>query len=292
MRPTRDRAARTRSDFSGRPLLRPAARVRIIPLPNSPDERQPEGGLLSFVNAGDPRGRHRWQTRSSSRPNRGPGKGSRDAEPPPQGRAGPGRRLRAQGGDRRRHRVPRRTAAALRHHARTVDLLVDGKTETVLIQEVQHDHLGTELHARRLPPRVQGRAGPDDRGHRAPRDGPGATGGGVLDQPLHRIHVECPAIAIPESIRVNIDGLLLGQAIHVKELDLPRGREGPGRPGPGRGAGQACSRWPCPSRRRPGAGGRDGRAGGHHQEEGEAGRGGGVTLGLASGRSPLSDHWH
>jgi large subunit ribosomal protein L25 len=45
----------------------------------------------------------------------------------------------------------------------------------------------------------------------------------VLDQPLHKIHVECPAVSIPESIRVKIDSLLLGQAIHVTELDLPPG---------------------------------------------------------------------
>jgi large subunit ribosomal protein L25 len=114
-------------------------------------------------------------------------------------------------------------AAALRHHARTVDLLVDGKAETALIQEVQHDHLGTGLmHVdfRRVSKdeRVRTTVDIELRG-----TAPGATGGGVLDQPLHRIHVECPAISIPESIRVKIDGLLLGQAIHVKELELPAG---------------------------------------------------------------------
>jgi large subunit ribosomal protein L25 len=114
-------------------------------------------------------------------------------------------------------------AAALRHHARTVDLLVDGKAETVLIQEVQHDHLGTGLvhiDFRRVSKdeRVRTTVDIELRG-----TAPGATGGGVLDQPLHKIHVECPAIAIPESIRVRIDSLLLGQAIHVKELELPAG---------------------------------------------------------------------
>jgi len=114
-------------------------------------------------------------------------------------------------------------AAALRHHARTVDLDLNGKAETVLIQEVQHDHLGTGLvHVdfRRVSKdeRVRTTVEIELRG-----TAPGATGGGVLDQPLHRIHVECPAISIPESIRVRIDALLLGQAIHVKELELPPG---------------------------------------------------------------------
>jgi large subunit ribosomal protein L25 len=112
---------------------------------------------------------------------------------------------------------------ALRHHARTVELLIDGKPETALIQQVQHDHLGTGLvHVdfRRVSKdeRVRTAVDIELRG-----TAPGATGGGVLDQPLHRIHIECLATAIPESIRVKIDSLLLGQAIHVKELDLPAG---------------------------------------------------------------------
>jgi len=120
--------------------------------------------------------------------------------------------------------VPRdELASALRHHARTLDLVVDGKTETVLIQEVQHDHLGSGLvHVdfRRVSKdeRIRTTVDIELRG-----TAPGATGGGALDQPLHKIHVECPAVSIPESIRVKIDGLLLGQAIHVKELELPPG---------------------------------------------------------------------
>jgi large subunit ribosomal protein L25 len=120
--------------------------------------------------------------------------------------------------------VPRdELMAALRHHARTLDLLVDGKTETVLIQEVQHDHLGSAvLHVdfRRVSrdERIRTTVDIELRGV-----APGTNSGGVLDQPLHSVHVECPAVAIPESIRVKIDSLLIGMAIHVKELDLPPG---------------------------------------------------------------------
>ena len=52
---------------------------------------------------------------------------------------------------------------------------------------------------------------------------PGVTGGGVLDQPLHELSVECLAVAIPESIRVSIAELQLGQSIHVRDLKLPDG---------------------------------------------------------------------
>jgi len=55
------------------------------------------------------------------------------------------------------------------------------------------------------------------------RNTPKATGGGVLDQPLHTLHVECPLGSIPEAIRIDITNLTLGQPIHVKELTLPEG---------------------------------------------------------------------
>jgi large subunit ribosomal protein L25 len=48
-------------------------------------------------------------------------------------------------------------------------------------------------------------------------------GGGVLDQPLHTLHIECPLGSIPEAIRIDITNLTLGHPIHVKELTLPEG---------------------------------------------------------------------
>jgi large subunit ribosomal protein L25 len=55
------------------------------------------------------------------------------------------------------------------------------------------------------------------------RNTPKITGGGVLDQPLHTLHIECPLGSIPESIRIDITNLTLGEPIHVKELTLPDG---------------------------------------------------------------------
>ena len=40
---------------------------------------------------------------------------------------------------------------------------------------------------------------------------------------MHTIAIECLAISIPDSIRVNVAELQLGVAIHVKELALPPG---------------------------------------------------------------------
>ena len=51
----------------------------------------------------------------------------------------------------------------------------------------------------------------------------GALAGGVLEQPLHMLHVDCLAIKIPEAIIVKVQSLQIGQAIHVKELEIPEG---------------------------------------------------------------------
>lgn len=107
-------------------------------------------------------------------------------------------------------------------HARVLDLQLDGKKETVLIRELQWDHLGrTMLHV------DFARVSESDRVRvTVPvelRNAPKATGGGVLDQPLHTLHVECSPAKIPEAIRIDITNLTLGAPIHVRELQLPEG---------------------------------------------------------------------
>jgi large subunit ribosomal protein L25 len=111
---------------------------------------------------------------------------------------------------------------AIRSGSHVVDIQADGGTEKALIQEVQWDYLGKDvLHVDFL------RVSEDERVTvpvkielRGIAPGTGG-GGGVLDQPLHTLTVECPAIRIPDSIRVNIGALQLGGAIHVRDLTLP-----------------------------------------------------------------------
>lgn len=112
---------------------------------------------------------------------------------------------------------------AVRHGVRVVDVQAEGKVEKALIKEVQWDHLGLEiLHvdfARvAADERIEVNVRVELRGTAA-----GIATGGVIDQPIHLLAVECLAIAVPDSIRVNVAALQLGQAIHVKELALPGG---------------------------------------------------------------------
>jgi large subunit ribosomal protein L25 len=112
---------------------------------------------------------------------------------------------------------------AILHGSRVVDLKVGGATQAALISEVQWDPLGQEvLHVDFK------RVDKDERIHLSvPIElkgiAPGVSGGGVLDQPLHTLNIECLATAVPDSIRVVITELQIGGAIHVRDLHLPEG---------------------------------------------------------------------
>jgi large subunit ribosomal protein L25 len=107
-------------------------------------------------------------------------------------------------------------------NARTFTLEVNGKTDTVLIKELQWDHLGNEMihvdferHDLKEKVRV---VVPIEL-----RNSPKTMSGGVLDQPMHQLHVLCSLTDRPDSIRVDILNLTLGRPIHVRELTLPPG---------------------------------------------------------------------
>jgi large subunit ribosomal protein L25 len=107
---------------------------------------------------------------------------------------------------------------AIRHGVRLVDLKHGDKVEKALIREVQWDPIGHDiLHvdfARvSADERIEVEVRIELRG-----TAPGLAAGGTLVQPLHSLNVECLAISIPESIRVNIGQLQLDQVIHVGDL--------------------------------------------------------------------------
>jgi large subunit ribosomal protein L25 len=112
-------------------------------------------------------------------------------------------------------------ASAIRHGARVVDLRTDGAIQKAQISELQWDHLGMViLHVdfRRVSAdeRITVTVPLDVRGI-----APGVAAGGILDQPLHTLTVECLAVSVPESIRLNVNELQLGGSIHVRDLHLP-----------------------------------------------------------------------
>ncbi|MCI0742549.1 MAG: 50S ribosomal protein L25 [Gemmataceae bacterium] len=112
---------------------------------------------------------------------------------------------------------------AIRRGARVLDLNHGGKVEKALIRDVQWDALGhyilhvdfarvSEDERITLDVRVELRG-----------TAPGIVAGGVLVQQIHQLHVECPVISVPDSIRVNVGELQIGQSVQVKHLTLPPG---------------------------------------------------------------------
>ena len=57
-------------------------------------------------------------------------------------------------------------------------------------------------------------------GHDAPA---GASQGGMLEQDIHELEVECLPDALPEHLEINVSALELGAALHVSEIPMPEG---------------------------------------------------------------------
>jgi large subunit ribosomal protein L25 len=101
------------------------------------------------------------------------------------------------------------------------DLDVRGTTETVLIRDVQWDHLGKEiLHldfARVSAEEViETEVSLEVRGVAA-----GIASGGIVEQVVHSLRIKCPAGAIPSTIKVDVSHLDVDQGFHVRDLILP-----------------------------------------------------------------------
>src|SRR6476660_9435540 len=92
----------------------------------------------------------------------------------------------------------------LQHGTHLFDLAMDGKSEKVLVKEVQYDHLGLEVihvdFARvSLDEKVEVTVPLEFRG--TPK---GEADGGVLQQMISDLEVECLVTDIPTSIRHNV----------------------------------------------------------------------------------------
>ncbi len=112
---------------------------------------------------------------------------------------------------------------ALEQGAHLFELSADGKAEPVLVKGVEYDHLGTNIihvdFARvDLNERVTVTVGIELKG-----EAPGEKEGGVTQQVLNEIEVECLVTEIPSVIIYNVGNLKLDESVHVRELKLPEG---------------------------------------------------------------------
>ena len=107
--------------------------------------------------------------------------------------------------------------------AHVFDLSLDGKPQKVLVKEVQYDHLGAEVihvdFARvSLDEKVEVTVPLELKG--TPK---GEEEGGVLQQIVAELEIECLVTDIPSIIVHNVSEMKLDDVLHIKELKLPPG---------------------------------------------------------------------
>ena len=100
----------------------------------------------------------------------------------------------------------------------------DGQSRTALVQEVQHSPVGGEIrhvdfHAISMDQMIQAEV---------PLEPVGTpvgvkTFGGLLEQSLRGLAIECLPADLPDRITVDVSQLNIGDAIHVREIQLPQG---------------------------------------------------------------------
>src|SRR3954447_18015877 len=111
----------------------------------------------------------------------------------------------------------------LNHGTHVFDLSLDGKAEKVLVKEVQYDHLGIEVihvdfaHVS-ADERVEVTVPLELKGEPA-----GESEGGVLQQIVSELEIECLVTDIPSVIVHNVSEMKLDDVLHIKDLKFPAG---------------------------------------------------------------------
>ena len=111
----------------------------------------------------------------------------------------------------------------LHHGHRLINVQIGRKKETTLIKAVQYDYLGrdiihvdlmrvdvTETIKIKVPIELKGTA------H-------GTTEGGIIEEHVDSLEVECLVSAIPEKIVVFVKDVSVGDAVHADAIELPAG---------------------------------------------------------------------
>jgi large subunit ribosomal protein L25 len=112
---------------------------------------------------------------------------------------------------------------ALHHGQRLLDVQIGRKREKTLIKDLQYDHLGKNIiHADLMrvdvketvrvtvPVELKGTAA-------------GTHEGGIVEEHVDRLEIECVVTEIPETIVVSVKDLNVGDALHAGDIEMPEG---------------------------------------------------------------------
>ena len=111
----------------------------------------------------------------------------------------------------------------LHHGHRLFDIEFGGKTEKLLVKDIQYDHLGKKIiHADLirvdLSEKIKVETPLIFKGTPA-----GSHEGGLLEEHLDRIEIECMVTDMPETIDVSVKSLNVGDSLHARDIQLPAG---------------------------------------------------------------------
>lgn len=112
---------------------------------------------------------------------------------------------------------------AIQHHERLLDIDIDGKTESVMFKEVQYDALGDnivhiDLFRVNLDETIEVSVALHLVGTPA-----GVNEGGAIQQINNEITIETTPRNMPEELRVDVEGLNIGDHLCAKDVVLPEG---------------------------------------------------------------------
>ncbi len=114
-------------------------------------------------------------------------------------------------------------AMVLEEGHRFVELELGGERVRAVIREVQYDALGDEVIHADFHRVVAGEKVKLMAEVILVGECSGLTRGGILEQPLREIELECPAESLVESIEVDISEVDVGQHVLVSDMKVPAG---------------------------------------------------------------------
>lgn len=111
----------------------------------------------------------------------------------------------------------------LHHGHRIFEVDIDGSGFTILVKEMQYDYLGKDaIHADLMRVNLSERVTVDVmlkvRGTAA-----GVLEGGIIEEVMNSVQIECEVRNIPESLAVNVKDLGLNESLHAGQIELPAG---------------------------------------------------------------------